>query len=136
MDGRGAALYPGRWNGPGQRALYCGTSFAITLLERLCYSGMGRVPRTDVYVEIEVGDTRIERFDPAINVGWERPRSTVAKTFGVTWLASLRSLALMVPSAVTRIDWNVVLNPEHPDFATISWSPPRPVRWDRRLFSR
>jgi RES domain-containing protein len=136
MDGVGAATYPGRWNGPGQHAVYCGTSFAITLLERLCYSAIGRVPTTDVYVEIDIPDRLVERFDPANHPGWERTRSAVAKTFGVRWLAGGRSAALLVPSSVTRIDWNVVLNPAHPDFATVSWTAARPVLWDRRLFVR
>jgi RES domain-containing protein len=134
MDGSGAATYPGRWNGPGQRAIYCGTSFAIALLERLCYAAVGRVPKTDVYIEIEIPEAAVERFDPAAHSGWERPRSAVAKSFGVKWLAGLRSAALLVPSVVTRMDWNVVLNPAHPDFAAISWSPPQPFTWDRRLF--
>lgn len=136
MDGGGAAAYPGRWNGPRQPAIYCGGSFAITMLERLCYAGLGRVPTTDVYVEIDVPDVTIERFDPVAHGGWDRPRSAVAKAFGVKWLAAARSVALLVPSVVTRLDWNVVINPAHPDFSGITWSEPQPVVWDRRLFAR
>jgi RES domain-containing protein len=136
MDGGGAAAYPGRWNGPRQPAIYCGGSFAIAVLERLCYASLGRVPKTDVYVEIAVPDSMIERFDPAAHGGWDRPRSAVAKAFGVKWLAVARSVALLVPSVVTRLDWNLVINPSHPDFSRITWSAPKPVAWDRRLFAR
>jgi RES domain-containing protein len=136
MDGAGAASFPGRWNAAGQPAIYCGGSFAITMLERLCYAALGRTPTTDVYVEIDIPDHVVERFDPRAHRGWHRPQSTVAKAFGRNWLAQRRSAALIVPSAVTRLDFNVVLNPEHPDFSMISWTRTRPVDWDMRLFAR
>jgi RES domain-containing protein len=136
MDGEGAARFPGRWNRPGQRAVYCGTSFAITMLERLCYTGSDRMPKTDVYVEIDVPDELIDEFDAVAHPGWERPRSTVAKGFGGRWLSEGTNAALLVPSAVTQIDQNVVLNPLHPDFSRVSWSSPKAVKWDRRLFIR
>jgi RES domain-containing protein len=41
---------------------------------------------------------------------------------------------LIVPSLVTRIDRNVLLNAHHRDFARITATPPAPVPWDRRLF--
>jgi RES domain-containing protein len=136
MDGEGSARFPGRWNGPGQRTIYAGGSFAIAMLERLCYAGIGRIPRTDVCLQIDVPDALVETFDRESRPGWDRPRSSVAKAFGVRWHAQARCVALRVPSAVTKVDWNLVLNPEHPDFAAVSWKPPQPVRWDPRLFRR
>jgi RES domain-containing protein len=136
MDGGGSARHPGRWNGPNQRAIYCGGSFAITLLERLCYAALGRVPNTDVCVEIDVPDALVEHFEPAADPRWERPRSAVAKAFGARWFASRRSAALVVPSAVARRDRNVVINPEHPDFTRVTWSAPEAIFWDHRLFQR
>jgi len=135
MDGEGAAARPGRWNGPGQPAIYCGGSFAIAMLERLCYARLGRLPKTDVYVEVTIPDWPIEQFDPAADDGWDRPRSAVAKRFGIDWIADAGSVTLLVPSVVTGIDWNVIINPNHSDFARVTWSPPRPVIWDRRLFA-
>jgi RES domain-containing protein len=136
MDGEGSSRHPGRWNGPGQRTIYAGTSFAIAMLERLCYTATGRVPKVDVCLEIDIPDRLIETFDPVAFPGWDRPRSSVARSFGIRWHAQLRSVALRVPSAVTKLDWNLVLNRDHPDFAAVSWAPPWPVRWDARLFLR
>ena len=135
-DGSGSARHPGRWNGPNQRAIYCGASFAIALLERLCYAALGRVPDAAMCVEIDIPDMLVEHFDPATHPGWERPRSAVAQTFGMRWITSRRSAALAVPSAVTRRDRNIVLNPDHPDFARVTWSAPEAAFWDRRLFER
>lgn len=134
FDGTGAALYPGRWNGRGQGVIYCGSSFAIALLERLCYTALGRAPRGDRYVEVDLPSDAVETFDAAAHPGWERPNSDVALAFGRAWLLERRSLALRVPSAVTRIDWNVVINADHPDMGVLAVSDERPFDWDVRLF--
>lgn len=106
------------------------------MLECLCYSGLGRIPISDVYIEIEIPERLIERFDPEASPGWDEAASPVAKAFGVRWFAEMRSAALLVPSAVTRLDWTVVINQNHPDFAELSWTEPRHLAWDRRLFAR
>ncbi|MBX4893189.1 hypothetical protein HJA79_26840 [Rhizobium bangladeshense] len=45
-----------------------------------------------------------------------------------------RSAILLVPSVVARVDRNVLINPAHPEFASITASLHEPVFWDRRLF--
>jgi RES domain-containing protein len=136
FDGTGASLYPGRWNAPRQRVIYCGGSFAIAMLERLCYSALGRIPSRDRSVEVDVPDALIEVFDEAAHPGWEAPDHAVARTFGRRWWQERRSVALLVPSVVTKIDRNLVLNQDHPDFGQIDAGPEQAVVWDRRLFLR
>jgi RES domain-containing protein len=136
FSGDGAALYPGRWNEAGQPAIYCGASFAIALLERLCYTALGRVPAGDRYVEATVPDDAVEVFEPARHPGWREPDSAVARSYGAIWIRERRSAALLVPSAVTGIDLNLVINPLHPDLGRIAVGPETPVTWDKRLFSR
>jgi RES domain-containing protein len=136
FDGTGASLSPGRWNEARQRVIYCGASFAITLLERLCYAALGRVPSGDRYIEVVVPDELVETFDEAQNPGWQSSGSEVARQFGSYWWREQRSVALLVPSAVTGIDRNLVLNADHPDFKEIIAGPEQPVVWDQRLFVR
>lgn len=136
FDGTGASLYPGRWNAPRQRVVYCGASFAIAMLERLCYAALGRLPAGDRYVEVDVPDDSVEVFDEALHPGWDVPGSAVARGFASAWWRERRSAALLVPSAVTKIDRNLVLNQDHPDFARLRVGPEKPVPWDRRLFLR
>lgn len=136
FSGDGAALYPGRWNEAGQPAVYCGASFGIAMLERLCYTALGRVPAGDRYVEVTVPDDVVEVFDPAVHPGWREADSAVARAFGAAWIRERRSAALLVPSAVTGIDLNLVINTNHPDAGRITVGPETPVTWDKRLFSR
>jgi RES domain-containing protein len=42
--------------------------------------------------------------------------------------------ALLVPSAAIRGEWNVLLNPAHPDFSKIKFMPPEGFRFDARMF--
>ena len=61
FDGTGAALFGGRWNALNQRVIYGGGSFAIAMLERLCYTALGRVPAGDRFIEIDIPDS-MSRF--------------------------------------------------------------------------
>ena len=45
-----------------------------------------------------------------------------------------RSVILIAPSVVARLDNNILINPSHPEFGLVEPSLYRPVFWDRRLF--
>lgn len=44
FDGRGAALYGGRWNFPGRYVIYAAETYAGALIEKLVHTNIGRVP--------------------------------------------------------------------------------------------
>jgi len=136
-DGTGAALVGGRWNSPGRPAIYGALNYACAMLETLAHAGIGRVPGTQQFVIAEVPDDNalIERHGPAsLPAGWDAEDSRVARVFGDDWLASRRTLVLVVPSVVARLEYNAVINPAHPDFSRLRVSVPAPVVWDQRLF--
>ena len=136
-DGTGAALLGGRWNSPGRPAIYGSLSSACAMLEILAHSGIGRIPETQqiVIAEVPDEDALIEWLEPAsLPEGWDAEDSGVARQLGDDWLASRRSLVLMVPSVVARLEFNAVVNPAHRDFSRVRVSAPEAVVWDRRLF--
>lgn len=135
-DGTGAALVGGRWNSPGRPAIYGSLSYACAMLEILAHAGIGRIPSTQQYAVGVVPDALpVERHDAStLPDGWELEDSAVARRFGDDWLASGRSLVLIVPSVVARLEFNAVVNPAHPEFDRIVVSAPEPVVWDARLF--
>lgn len=75
-----------------------------------------------------------EVFSPPSLPGWESMPPTVSNAFGEQWCFEGRSLILIVPSIVARLDRNVLINPGHQEFRHVETSPPEPVFWDRRLF--
>ena len=73
-------------------------------------------------------------LNPAHLPGWDDIRVRRAAAYGEAWQTSRRSLLLLVPSVVARMELNVLINPEHAEFPRITHSLHQPVWWDRRLF--
>jgi RES domain-containing protein len=134
--GTGAALVGGRWNSPGRPVIYGSLRYACAMLEILAHAGIGRVPHTQRFVIAEVSDElSVERHDSrSLPAGWDAEDSSVARRFGDDWLASARSLVLVVPSVVARLEFNAILNSGHPEFQKLIASKPEPVIWGIRLF--
>ena len=124
-----------RWNSPGRPVIYGGESFAITLLERLVHLGNARIPANQVFGAITI-PPRVEVEEIALCdvPAWDADDMAASRRFGDAWFDQRRTVVLIVPSLVTRIDRNVLLNARHPDFPRITVTPPAPVPWDRRLF--
>jgi RES domain-containing protein len=136
-SGEGARLFGQRWNPPGLPAIYTGTSFALCLVEILVHANRKSPPSAARCVEaVAPDDDSRETFDPASYPGWDDLRDlSVAQAFGRDWIESRRSALLLVPSVVTGgRDWNIVVNPDHPDANLISVGPETAVSLDQRLF--
>jgi RES domain-containing protein len=52
---------------------------------------------------------------------------------GGRWLQRGESAVLKVPSAIVIEEWNYLLNPLHADFGKLTFSAPKPFRFDRRV---
>lgn len=61
------------------------------------------------------------------------PAPTDLARLGNAWTVAARALALRVPSAVVEGEYNILLNPVHPDFGTILIHEAVPFRYDPRL---
>jgi RES domain-containing protein len=65
---------------------------------------------------------------------WYETRDESLRRFGDEWVHSSGSVALLVPSAAIRIEWNVLINPDHPDFSRIKFQKPELFEFDVRMF--
>ena len=135
FDGSGAMLHGARWNSPGRRVIYAAETYAGALLEILVHAGS--VPRSQGYIEIEIpAGLPIEEIAPGDVPNWDSPSFETTRSFGDRWYDERRTPILIVPSVVTLVERNVLINQEHPDFHRIRASRPMPVRWDARLWRR
>lgn len=133
LDGMGAYLVGGRWNTPGVRVVYGSLSYACAMLEIMVHLNSDRLPTTYVDVTIDIPeDLPVETA--ALPDAW-REKPDLTADLGDEWVASGRTVALLVPSAVAKNETNVLLNPMHPDFQRLVVGAPTPVTWDGRLFS-
>lgn len=134
FDAGGSRLYPGRWNTPAAPMIYAARSFATAMLEKLVH-GSGRLPPNQHWIAITLPrGLGYEVLEAAALPGWDHGDPAVARQFGSAWHRERRSAVLLVPSLVARVEENVLINPDHPEFPQIEASLHRPVLWDRRLF--
>jgi RES domain-containing protein len=72
-----------------------------------------------VVVPVEIDESLIHTPRTLPNNWWRTPPSNATRRFGATWAKQARTPVLRVPSAVTRGEFNYLLNPRHPAFAQL-----------------
>jgi RES domain-containing protein len=134
--GIGARTYGGRWNSPGVAAIYAGMSPEISAMEKLVHAG-DILPVDLVLVRLNLPDdeTLYHRCSVAeLPSGWDDlPGSTVAVEFGNAFIDAGAQLGMIVPSVVMPEASNIILNPNHREFAKVEMTVVRPFEFDSRL---
>jgi RES domain-containing protein len=133
-DGEGAKQYGGRWNHEGTPVLYCAGAESLCMVETLVHTG--DLPVDRVVIAAEIPDPpSVEIIDNAdLPADWNAPDApSSTKDIGTRWAQTKSSLVLSVPSAISPRERNYLLNPAHPDFSKIVFSPPQPFPFDPRL---
>jgi len=135
-SGEGARLYGGRWNSRGVRVVYASTSLALAAVETFIHLEPNLMPEDLISIQGEIPDAvRISRLDPkTLPVRWRETRDESLRRFGDEWIRGGESAALLVPSVAIRGEWNVLLNPVHPDFSRIKFRAPERFEFDARMF--
>jgi RES domain-containing protein len=135
-SGEGARLYGARWNSPGRAVIYASTTYAGAMLEKLVHTGR-QIPKHQVCVTLEFPeDLRLTTLDDKNLTGWRNDDLNTSRQIGDTWLKGAESAILLVPSVVFDIERNALINPAHPDAASIRALSVEPIRWDDRLFRK
>jgi RES domain-containing protein len=135
FSGVGGLYAAGRWNHQGTLMVYTATSRALAALEFFVNLEPNEAPDDLLLAEAAVPDEMVEQLDlRRLPSNWRELNNPVCRDLGSEWAASSRSTALQVPSAVVEGDWNVLLNPMHPDFGRIQLAEPRPFHYDERMF--
>lgn len=134
FDATGSRLAPGRWNSAQAPMIYAAEHYSTAVLEKLVH-GSGYLPPNQHFIRITIPrGTSYEVFDPAALPGWDSFPPGVSVEHGARWCLEARSLILLVPSVVARMERNVLINPTHPEFRLIETGLHEPVWWDQRLF--
>jgi RES domain-containing protein len=134
--GEGARLYGGRWNSRGVRVVYASTSLALAAVETFVNLEPNLRPADLVSIEGEIPETReLARLDPMLlPETWYATRDESLRRFGDEWVKAGKTVALIVPSAAIRGEWNLLLNPAHADFSKITFQKPQVFEFDVRMF--
>jgi RES domain-containing protein len=135
FSGEGARLYGGRWNNQGISIVYASTSLALAAVETFVNLDPKLQPDDLVSIEAQLPeDVAFERLELGrLPRRWyERPESL--RDFGDEWIRRAATVALHVPSAAIRGEWNVLINPSHQDFYRIRIQAPKRFVFDSRMF--
>lgn len=135
FTGIGGLYAASRWNHLGVVMFYTATSRALAALEFFVNLEPNEAPDDLLIAEASVPIEFIESLDLALlPPTWRQLNDEACRDLGSNWAASNRSLALQVPSAVVEDEWNVLLNPKHPEFGKVQIAAPKPFHYDERMF--
>ena len=138
FDGEGASRYPGRWNRKGVPVVYYASTLSLATLEYLVHLDPDERPDDLVAIRFEVPADVAQAAEvvdaSTLPRDWRAtPGPDALKAIGTDWAKAGRSALLVVPSAVTPNETNLLLNPKHPDLASFVIHPPEPLVFDPRL---
>ncbi|MBW8880139.1 MAG: RES family NAD+ phosphorylase [Asticcacaulis sp.] len=125
LTGKGAEMSGGRWNRKGMPVVYTASSVALAALETIVHTDTSAWPLNRYVLEIAIPDALWAAAEDAEKLGtlpkvWDsQPAPKETLDFGDEWIASRRSLLLIVPSVIVPQEANILINPQHAGAAEI-----------------
>ena len=117
--------------------IYSSTSRALACLETVVHLASAPLPLNRYLVRIVAPATAWKEatvVDPAKLVGWDaEPAGAASLDWGTRWIGSKTTLLARVPSVIVPEEFNVLINPAHPDAATVQATKVRKWLYDTRL---
>jgi len=136
FTGQGARRFGGRWNSPGVPMVYASPSLALAAIELFVLLEPNQQPDdlAAIAATLPPGEPA-QRLDPgSLPQQWWSDDFAPLRAIGDKWIREKPSLAIEVPSAALRVEWNVLVNPLHPAAAQIKIEEPQAFRFDARMF--
>jgi RES domain-containing protein len=137
LTGLGARLNGGRWNRKGTGIIYTSESRALASLEFLVHMPLSLLPPDLMIISINIpSGLSIEHVSLTdLPTNWRsNPAPATLAEFGSTWAKSKRSLLLRVPSVIINAEFNILINPNHPEMREITKNKIEVYSIDSRLF--
>ena len=139
MTGKGAETTGGRWSRKGTPLINTATNRALACLETVVHFNAADLPLNRYLIEIQLpleAWTQRTVFDRVALVGWDaEPPGRVSLDWGTDWVASRTTLLAEVPSVIVLEESNVLINPRHPDAASVTVRKVRRWIYDARIWS-
>jgi len=135
FSGKGGMISSGRWHTEGHAITYTAQSLSLAALKILVHlKDTDHVQPFFSYCA-EIPDEFIS-MPESYPKRW-KSRIEVSRAFGDDWLEAKKAPALRVPTILAPGEWNLLLNPLHPDFS-LSWIQAGPNRFtfDERPVTR
>jgi RES domain-containing protein len=137
LSGKGAALKGARWNSVGVELIYTASNRSLAMAEVAVHFTLATIPgdyvMTTIFIPDDISLQKLNVSDlPADWNTFPHPSST--QTIGDQFVAHNKFCVLQIPSAVTQGDYNLLINPNHPDFRRIKIIATAKFPFDKRIF--
>lgn len=121
LDGKGASYHPGRWNEEGIPALYTSATPSLAILEVMVNVDDWRifVAKQWVLLEIEIPVKGFKDLSyKQLPKHWDDSNvSLETQKLGTTFLKNISLPGFSVPSAISRLEKNYIINPRYERFS-------------------
>ena len=137
LSGIGAAQKGARWNSIGVELIYTTGNRSLAMAEVAVHFTLATLPSDYMMMCINIPENiKVKKIDTKkLPSNWnEFPHPNSIQSFGDQFVKENKYCILKVPSAVTKGDFNLLINPNHPDFIKIKILSVDKFPFDKRIF--
>lgn len=137
LSGVGAAIKGARWNSMGVEVIYTASNRSLAMAEVAVHFTLATIPKDyvmmTVFIPENISLARVNQSDlPTDWNAFPHPKST--QEIGDKFIRENKYCILQIPSAVTQGDFNILINPYHPEFPSIKIISVTKFPFDNRIF--
>lgn len=138
LSGIGAALKGARWNSIGMELIYTASNRSLAMAEVAVHLSLAILPgdfrMLTIYIPDDMPMIRLTAAD--LPPDWNKfPHPAATQSIGDQFVTENRYGVMQLPSSVTEGDYNLLINPHHPDFKRIKIIDVKKFAFDQRLFT-
>jgi RES domain-containing protein len=146
LTGEGPRQHGGRWNEKGALIVYLSSGLSLAAFEKFVQAPSTGQDVALYAVSVDIPDDFIKQAQrpKPLPRGWRSPApDSETMAWGSRWAASKESLAAVVPSTLLPLDcfehtaeFNLLLNPDHPDMKRVRVVDQIPYSFDPRMWKK
>ncbi len=136
FSGEGAKAVGGRWNSIGTAVVYASENLSLAALELFIWLSEADKTEEFLVIPFDIPKDLVVAFPlSSLPRHWRAP-DPVQETMeiGDAWVRSGDSAIFKVPSVVIPAEFNLILNPAHPEFKRLVIHPAESFTFDPRLW--
>lgn len=137
LSGKGAAMKGARWNSPGVELIYTANNRSLAMAEVAVHFTLATLPDDYKMITINIPDdiAMKEIAESGLPADWKDfPHPASTQKYGDAFVLENKYCVLRMPSVVTQGDFNLLINPNHKDFARIKITRIEKFPFDKRIF--
>lgn len=137
LSGKGAAMKGARWNSAGVKMIYAASNRSLAMAEVSVHLTLATLPDDYMMVTIYMpDDISIQKLsEKDLPTDWNTfPHPNTTQAVGDKFIFDNKHCILQIPSAVTKGDYNFLINPHHAEFQGIKIIDTVNFPFDRRIF--